>query len=176
MKKINKPKSPNKTKAKARLDDKLINAIRRHKLVSVLLFILIFSLSASAHTKYKDWDNAQALRGLNRDFPILIEQIEQATGLDLQVKSNCSVTQEKFGGGVNICQYIVSDRSVPNSELKTAKTTLQKNSLFSGYNESSNGRVVNFKYRKISACEFSNSRLYISCQMGVRDANKGIKY
>ncbi len=165
-------------KAKLRLDDKLINAIRHHKLVSVLLFILIFSLSASAHTKYKDWDNAQALRGLNRDFSIPIEQIEQATGLDLEIKSGCATTQEKFGGGVSYCKYSVSkSEGVDNRIFGDQEAVLNAQSVFKKRGEFDNKEGFKYSYRNLIACEFANQPpLYLSCQMGVRDANKGIKY
>ena len=53
---------------------KLTNTIKQHKLVAVLMLILFLVLGNMAYEKYLDWDNAQMIKGLARDFPALVHR------------------------------------------------------------------------------------------------------
>ncbi len=159
---------PNKTK-----NQTLITKAKHHKLVLLLSFILLIIIGNFVYNKYLDWDNAQMIKGLSRDFPVLIEQIEQETGLDLEIKSNCMTTTEKFSSGVSTCEYLVINNNLKGEKLKSVRSIVLDSEVFKNDGLSENRRVYEVEYRNKNSCTLSNlDRLYISCLAGVRDANK----
>jgi hypothetical protein len=87
----------------------LMRKFSRPMLFSVLIYLaIILPLLLFANTKYHDWDNAQMIKGLAKDFPALVRDIEQETGLDLDIKNDCMTTSEKFSSGVRTCEVSVA--------------------------------------------------------------------
>ena len=145
------------------------------KLIISLLILLSLPLISSAYNKYKDWDNAQLIRGLASDFPELVGMIEQETGLSLDMDTNCHTTQEKFGSGVRTCEISVA--KITEVEVQDKARTAVISSDFSGpieafeYNEG-----FNFQYRAKNSCDMAfnvgeATNFTVSCIAAVRDAN-----
>ncbi len=162
MPKPNPAKTPN---------NKVLKAIKSHKLV-VSLFILVLMFPANyAYSYYKDWDNAQMIKGLAKDFPALVLEIESATGLDLETIIDCSITQEKFTEGVKTCELLVSGIASQDKIEKSVDLVLSSSTFESSeYNSASKAHRV--KYSGVNSCTLSNSgTVYFSCITAVREAN-----
>jgi hypothetical protein len=146
---------------------------RSHKLIVFLLFLVLLFPASFAYEKYRDWDNAQMIKGLSRDFPELVEQIEQATQLDLELKSNCMTTTEKFSGGVRTCEFAVGYVGLDNAEQVINKE-LDKSNKFSKFTNFINNKGQKFNYRNKEACDVGyveKERFRIECITAVRENN-----
>ena len=152
-------------------NNKILTAIKSHKLVvALIVLVLIFPINF-AYNYYKDWDNAQMIKGLAKDFPALVAELESATGLDLEIKTDCSITQEKFSEGVKTCELVVSEIASQDIIEKSVELVLGNSSFESSeYNSVSKAHRV--KYSGANSCTLSNSEtLYFSCITAVREAN-----
>ncbi|MDO8265604.1 MAG: hypothetical protein Q7T41_01520 [Candidatus Saccharibacteria bacterium] len=152
---------------------RLMKKLSFPKLMFVLIFVtFIVPTLGYANTKYLDWDNAQMIKGLARDFPELVEQIEQATGLDLAVSSNCMTTTEKFSSGVKTCEFLYVLQTNNEEYVKKAFTLAEESSSFVKTSAFENGKGYRFKYRNQNSCSIANTdSIYGSCIIGVRDQN-----
>lgn len=141
------------------------------KIMSVLIyFAIIFPLLMICNAKYQDWDNAQMIKGLARDFPKLVEEIEAATGLDLEIKKNCMTTTEKFSSGVRTCEVSVVAQASQDSIDRAVGTAL--NSKYLGDISQENSRGYRIQYRRKSSCTLTKTAtVYVSCITAVRDTN-----
>lgn len=141
------------------------------KVMSVLVyFVIIFPLLMICNAKYQDWDNAQMIKGLARDFPKLVEEIEAATGLDLEIKKNCMTTTEKFSSGVRTCEVSVVAQASQDSIDRAVGTAL--NSKYLGDISQENSRGYRIQYRRKSSCTLTKTAtVYVSCITAVRDTN-----
>lgn len=160
------PKQQKTSKSK-----RMLALIASHKLIIFLILLTLIFPTSYTYGKFKDWDNAQLIKGLARDFPALVADIEQATGLDLEIKSNCSTTTEKFSNGVKTCEVSVAKATVPEKVEKgisavTNSPTISSSTLVE------NKRGFEIKYRNKNSCTLSNgSTIYLSCITAVREAN-----
>lgn len=154
-------------------NNKVLQTIKSHKLIVVLLlFLMIFPVSF-AYNYYKDWDNAQMIRGLAKDFPALVAEVATATGLDLEIKTDCSVTQEKFSEGVNTCELSIGYVGVENAD-KVIGEKVKNNKMFSSIEELKVNEGFYAFYRNKKSCNVyfaSNDRFNVSCIAAVREAN-----
>lgn len=141
------------------------------KLMIFFIVLLLLPVTSFSYGKYKDWDNAQMIQGIAKDFPQLVAEVENATGLDLEIKSNCMTTQEKFGNGVRTCELLVS-KTGEGQTLQKGFDILKKSSDFPVYAKYESEEGVNAEYRNKKSCQFrTQGSIYISCIIGVRDAN-----
>jgi len=150
---------------------KLRSQITHPKLLVFLLILLFIPIAIVSNNKYKDWDNTQMIKGLHIDFPVLVEEIEQATGLDLEQKVDCSITTEKFGGGVRTCELSVA-KATNQKNIDMAVGLILEGGIFheAEYNTSSSAYRVN--YRNKTSCTLSGDEtIYFSCVFAVREAN-----
>ena len=149
--------------------------LTRPKLAIVLLFIfIIFPALLFLNSKYRDWDNAQLIKGLARDFPVLVEEIEQATGLELEQKIDCSITTEKFSKGVRTCELSVVG-SGTEAQLNKAFDIMKNSTNFPITYLFQNKEGYNATYRKKKSCSFrTQERIYSTCITAVREANIGL--
>ncbi len=158
--------------AKPNKKDQITKLIKAHKLIVVLLIILLLVLINLGYNKYKDWDNARMIQGLSRDFPALVAQIEDATGLELQITSNCMTTQEKFSGGIKTCEYLVVHNDIDEELLSTAKGAVLESDTFKRPKITDNKLGYDVEYHNKNSCTLSNrDRFYFNCIVAVRDAN-----
>ena len=143
------------------------------KWMFVLVYLTFFvPVMGFANTKYLDWDNAQMIKGLARDFPALVEQVEEATGLDLEVSSNCMNTTEKFGNGVKTCEISAVYEKSLAPDMSKAIVVMESSRNFSKSNEYQNKEGYHYSFRTISSCEFRYKvNIYMSCITGVRSSN-----
>jgi len=171
--KTKKPKPLNTSVSKSTSRSKTIKAtIRHHKLLSFLILIIILIATNYGYIKYQDWDNAQLIKGLARDFPALVDQIERETGLNLSKRSDCSTTTEKFGDGVRTCELLVGDTGSSNEQtIKSAEVVMNTEGFKSTeYNPISKAHRVSFD--SSNACTVAaEGTIYISCITAVREAN-----
>ena len=144
-------------------NNKVLKAIKSHKLIVVLLLLVMFFPISFAYNYYKDWDNAQMIKGLAKDFPTLVAEVESVTGLKLEIKTDCSITQEKFSKGVKTCELLVSSIASQDKIEKSVDLILGSSKFESSeYNSVSNAHRV--KYSGANSCTLSNSEsLYFSC-------------
>jgi hypothetical protein len=142
------------------------------KLFAVLVYAaLIFPGLVFVNTKYQDWDNAQMLKGLARDFPALVADIEQDTGLDLVVDTNCMTTSEKFSSGVRTCELRFGLQA-GQEDIDRVFGIIKANKNFIKDKEYENRRGYRFNYRNNKSCSFNSSGLISGgCVIAVRDAN-----
>ncbi|MDZ7785846.1 MAG: hypothetical protein U5L95_01865 [Candidatus Saccharibacteria bacterium] len=146
---------------------------KTHKFFAFLVVCVLIIFGVFAYNKYKDWDNAQMIKGLSRDFPVLVEQIERETGLELEIESNCMTTQEKFSRGVSTCEYLVTKNPVNPQKLELQNKVLEEQQIFEKGQKFMNEEGYKFKYRNKNSCSFSYvDYVYLSCITAVRDANK----
>lgn len=145
--------------------------ITHSKLIIVLLLLLALPLASFVYNKYKDWDNAQTIKGIAKDFPQLVEQIEQATGLNLEIKKNCMTTGEKFSSGVKTCEFRVAENA-DKSQINKAVEKVISSKKFSVLEHNQKSEAYRIGYRKKDSCTLSGSgTVYFSCIVGVRDSN-----
>ena len=155
--------------------------IRHHKLLSFLILIIILIATNYGYIKYQDWDNAQLIKGLARDFPLLVDQIERETGLNLSKRSDCSKTTEKFSGGVRTCELLVVRTTVGDrSGSERLMSIVLEDPSFAARDrfasESEDKEGYNIKYRQKKACQVAigtrgeNSAVF-HCITAVREAN-----
>lgn len=141
------------------------------KLMIFLIVLLLLPVTSFSYGKYKDWDNAQMIKGIAKDFPQLVAEVENATGLDLEIKSNCMTTQEKSGNGVRTCELSIA-KDAQQSQVDSAVNAVKNSSSPSSVYLSETMRTYKIEYRGKRACSISSSdSVYISCIIGVRDAN-----
>lgn len=153
----------------------ILNSVKafifRHKLVFILGLILLFVSFNWIDNRYRDWDNAQMIKGLARDFPVLVSEIEKATGLDLEIKNNCSTTTEKYTSGVKTCELsVVSNAS--EEGIKAVIRAYEESVIFKKAEKFENGEGFHYLYRNKNSCTFRyKNTIYNSCITGVREAN-----
>lgn len=152
--------------------DVLLGKIKNHKLVFVLSLILLTILAFKyPYQMYKDWDNAQLISGLARDFPLLVQEIEDATGLDLEIKSNCSATSEKYSSGVRTCELSVA-RAQEQNIVDLAINAVKESTVPSSVTLSDSERTYKVEYRNKNSCQISvQGTVYLTCITAVRSAN-----
>jgi hypothetical protein len=148
-----------------------IKNITHPKLLVFLLVLLFIPIALFTYNKYKDWDNAQLIKGLHKDFPVLVSEIEQATGLELEQKVDCSITSEKFSDGVRTCELSVAKATSQENIEKSLKIILGGGKFHEKeHNVTSNAYRV--EYRSKKSCTLSGSEtIYFSCITAVREAN-----
>ncbi len=146
------------------------------KLMWTLVFLtFVIPPLAYADTKYKDWDNAQMIKGLARDFPELVAQIEAETGLDLEEKTECMTTSEKFSSGVKLCEFLFYADGETEEQTVAVFEIVEKNPKFKKDVLFENQEGYTFKYRNKESCSFANKDgVYGSCVMGIREVNTGL--
>lgn len=80
-------------------------------------------------------------------------------------------TSEKFSTGVKTCEYIVS-KVGENTEVEKGFDILKNSKKFPKYAEYDNGEGIRTLYRNKKSCQFRTQKsIYVSCIIGVRDAN-----
>ena len=143
-----------------------------NKFIVALILIVILLLGALINHKYQDWDNAQMIKGLARDFPALVDEIEQATGLDLEVKYDCMQTQEKFTEGVVSCELLFFGVNESDNDAKEVFEVITAGKSFKKDKEFENKEGYKFLYRNKKSCSFTSKvDIYGSCVVGVREKN-----
>ncbi len=173
--------SSRKTKVSGRVLSKINKPktfIGKHKLVFFLLLLLFLPLTSFVYNKYKDWDNAQLIKGLARDFPILVSEIEQATDLELEQKVDCSITTEKSSKGVRTCELSVG--YIGDEDIKEIVTqTVFSSNFYSKTEEFKYNDGFYIFYRGKNSCDIgfnlkgdlSKNSFALTCITAVREAN-----
>lgn len=145
--------------------------ITHPKLILILLLMLALPLTSFVYEKYKDWDNARMIIGIAKDFPQLVAEIEEATGLDLEIKKNCMTTTEKFSAGVRNCELSVA-KATSQSQIDLAVQAVMRSSVPSRVKLSETKRTYRIEYMNKESCAISaEDTIYVACIVGVRDAN-----
>ena len=145
--------------------------IAKHKVIFVASLLLLIPINYYASNAYSDWDNAQLIKGLARDFPLIVDEVNAETGLDLEYVIDCSTTQEKFSSGVNICSLISNKFNY--TDTAEIKNIIQgSSSRFIAGKRFKNEKGDQMNYRNKNICSF----LYIGgysfeCTFAVNDAN-----
>lgn len=148
--------------------------ITHPKLILILLLMLALPLTSFVYEKYKDWDNARMIRGIAKDFPQLVAEIEEATGLDLEIKKNCMTTTEKFSAGVRTCELMVAYVGLNDSKKVISEIGFNRIHGFQLQDSQKSPNGFNLKYQSRSTCSIyhaAQDRFMVSCIVGVRDAN-----
>lgn len=150
--------------------------ITHPKLIIFLVVLLIIPAVMFSYNKYKDWDNAQLIKGLARDFPALVSEIEQATGLELEQKVDCSITTEKFSSGVRTCELYASATNTLSEKMEEAKQAVISSTRLSSPEEYMNNKGYSLQYREKKSCGIGlgargSGILSFSCITAVREAN-----
>lgn len=165
MPKAKKPKS--KTKKDTSINGNVAALLKAHKLLVVLSAILLLVISGYAYNAYKDWENAQFIKGLVQDFPQLVSDIETATGLELEIKKDCSITTEKYSSGVRTCELSTGYIGITYEEIQNIEKIVSAGVLVkSDYS--------NYNYKNKNACDLwfaDNDRFHLRCITAVREAN-----
>ncbi len=151
---------------------RFLNIIKSHKLITFLSVLVLLFPASFVYEKYKDWDNAQMIKGLARDFPELVKQLETATGLDLEITTNCMTTTEKFSSGVKTCELSVGYIGIEGDE-GILDTMVKATPEFKQIGEINNTNR-SYSYRKKDSCDLwfaAADRFNFRCITGVNDAN-----
>lgn len=160
-----------KKSAKANWVKRFFYLIKSHKLITFLTALVLLFPASFSYEKYNDWDNAQMIKGLARDFPELVKQLEAATGLDLEITTNCMTTTEKFSNGVKTCELSVGYIGIESVE-DIINPTLNVSSGFKQTGEINNTNR-NYSYRKKDSCDLwfaDEDRFNFRC---ITDVNEG---
>jgi hypothetical protein len=157
------------------MNNQNIKNITHPKLLVFLLVLLFIPIALFTYNKYKDWDNAKLIKGLHKDFPVLVSEIEQATGLELEQKVDCTITSEKFSNGVRTCELSVGNVGLNDAEKKVMPVFNDKKSnkfLISSGVGGKEGFDINYMDKNTCQVWFaSTDRLHLSCIAAVREAN-----
>jgi hypothetical protein len=149
----------------------LMTNLKTHKLIVFLLLVLALFPASYGYEKYKDWDNAQLIRGLSVDFPALITDIEAATGLDLEEKTDCMTTSEKFSSGVRTCELFFGLQA-SQTDVDKAFEVIESAKKFEIISDTTTNEASRYNYRNKQSCTFSTmSPIYGSCIFSIREAN-----
>ena len=133
--------------------------------------VLIFPATYT-YERYKDWDNAHMIKGLARDFPELVRQIEEATGLDLETKTDCMTSSEKYTSGVKTCELAYGLQTKDEALITKAFSVVENNENFVKSIQYENKEGYYFKYQRKQSCSFASTEsVYGSCIIGVREKN-----
>ena len=160
-----------KTNTKNKAAPKTRSKITHPKLLVFLFILLSIPIAIFAHNRYKDWDNAQLIKGLAKDFPLLVKDIEQATGLDLEIKNDCMTTTEKFGTGVRTCELSIA-KATEREKIDKAIEAMKTSPVPTTVQLSDTERTYKIKYRNKNACSISNGEtIYLTCITAVRERN-----
>jgi hypothetical protein len=147
---------------------------RKPPVLIALVLVAIASL-VFANYVYGNWSNKQLILGISEDFPELIAEIEQATGLELEIFSDCMQTTEKFTEGVKLCGITagLGSSDTTNSELKAMVEEVENNSNFTKKSSYRDGAGYNFAYQNFELCTINYlERVYIDCLIAPRAANE----
>lgn len=111
------------------------------------------------------------IKGIARDFPLLIEEVEKATGLNLEIKKNCMTTSEKFSSGVRTCELSIA-KAAEQERIDEVVAVVMESSKFSQLEHNKKSESYRIGYRGKKSCTLSGrDTIYLSCIIGVRDAN-----
>ncbi|MCA9346809.1 hypothetical protein KC960_04930 [Candidatus Saccharibacteria bacterium] len=148
------------------------NIIKKHKLLTFLIILLFIPVVNFFYVRYENWDNAQMIKGLAKDFPQLVQDIEKATGLELEIKSDCSTTTEKFNNGVKTCEISIA-KVTDEAKLNNAVSVVTSSKLISSSKLAESNMGYRIYYRNKYSCSLSKGpTIYLSCITAVKDANK----
>ena len=112
--------------------------------------LLLIPVTSFSYNAYKDWDNAQLIKGLHQDFPQLVVELEQATGLELEQATDCSITTEKFTSGVRTCELSV--RYIGIEESKIIEGSVVGSNDFKLLSYSEDKTASRYSYRSKKSC------------------------
>ncbi len=172
-------KKDNKTNA-VKKQSAVLSSLNRHithpKLIIFLLILLAIPGYAAFSNKYKDWDNAQMIKGLAKDFPELIAEAEEVSGIGLDIRADCMTTQEKFTSGVRTCELLVVAEEPDSARKDQFLAVVRSSSKFNAEEEYENGKGYHTYYRDKRACGVGidargEGTVSVSCLIGIRDAN-----
>ncbi len=143
-----------------------------YKVGAVLLVVILVVVGSFAWGKYQDAQNEQFLRDIVADFDSLRTQLEQELNVEVENKSGCFTTSEKFGDGKTGC-FVRLESSKNDIDIDTFAyfEQLQAFETFSNFQEFRSG---GFDFAYISTeCKtgFSELGFYIECPATVRGAN-----
>ena len=147
--------------------------ITHPKLIMFLVLLVALFLSSIGYSAYKDWDNAQTIRGLARDFPGFVNEVQSAVGAGVDVSTNCHSTQEKFAEGVKTCELALGyiGQAGVEPQATNALDRVDHFSVASG-GGGKYGYGINYKGEDVCRLWFAaEDRLNFSCVTAVRDAN-----
>lgn len=158
---------------------RMLQLVRSHKLIVFLSLLVLLFPASFIYEKYLDWDNAQMIKGIARDFPELVKQIEAETGLDLEEKTDCMTTSEKFSAGIKLCELTAKITEQNNSVGEKFKKALSKNDNYKVKNEYENksGNFISYRGEKVCGLglEARGSGIYsVVCTFGIREANASL--
>lgn len=152
----------------------MLQLVRSHKLIVFLSLLVLLFPASFIYEKYLDWDNAQMIKGIARDFPELVKQIEAETGLDLEEKSDCMTTSEKFSAGVKTCEFLYTFTGASKELISNTFQIVEKSKNFERKREYKNSQGYIFNYRNKESCSFNSNSIIGSCVIGIRDANTAL--
>lgn len=124
--------------------------------------------------QYQDWRNEQLLRNIAAAFARLETDLESELGVDVENKSGCFTTQEKYGDGKTGC-FMRLEHNSEADDLPSTKVL----STFASYDfvEQGKTRDTGYKYHygnTVCYSGISNLGFYIDCPVPVRAGNSDL--
>ena len=148
-----------------------------YKVLSCALVLVVIVGGLFGFAKIQDQRNEQFLRQIVADFDTLEAELEQATGVEVEDKSGCFTTSEKFGEGKTGCFVQIEGKK----ESASIKTDVLESNLFSnvldnisefrdeGYEATYGNRVCTFFFNQKDTKSFG-----IECPVPVRAGNRDL--
>ena len=147
-----------------------------YKVLSCALVIIVIAGGLFGFAKIQDHRNEQFLRQIVADFDTLESELEQATGVEVEDKSGCFTTSEKFGEGKTGCFTRIEAR---DGETDLRETIIEKTEKYfieivefkdGGYSAGYMGERCLFIFNE----DINYSRFSIDCPVPVRSGNSDL--
>lgn len=141
---------------------------------SVALLLLIGGLIAWA--QYQDYRNEQLLRNISADFAQLETALESELGVEVENKSGCFTTQEKYGSGKTGCFMRIESTvdEVFANEIEAINIVVSNNGSFKNTSQidSTSFRTYYDGWKcTYGDWPFKGEMLYVECPVSVREGN-----
>lgn len=143
----------------------------------VTLAVLVVSVGGLiGWAQYQDWRNEQLLRDVSADFAQLEKDLEAELGVDVENKSGCFTTQEKFGDGKTGCFFRVE---ILREETDLREIVVAKIMDFGLRVSENSDRYFTFSYGEASCHNaYNKSRNYsfssVECPVPIRAGNSSL--
>jgi hypothetical protein len=160
---------------------KHVHPIKRWKKTSVIAKVIIVAVTVGVvglgvfgWAKYQDAQNEQLLHDISADFTELEVALEQELGVEVENKSGCFTTSEKFNEGKTAC-YARLESTNDKEKGKELLTATSKSPVFNNVSDFSNSFGYSVTYNTLLCTIAATPNTYelfaIECPVAVRAGN-----
>ncbi len=144
--------------------------------VALSVFVIVVG-GLIGWAQYQDWRNEQLLRNISADFAQLERDLEAELGIDVENKSGCFTTQEKFGDGKTGCFMRLETTSGEKTDANKLDFIVSSNTVFkdrSQFREQGFSATYGGWECTYGTWIFGDAVLYLECPVPVRAGNASL--